>query len=811
MSSAIHPAPDTAARSVPPVRADVPLAPLTPSIVHAPLAPPIALAPHAPLAPIDRFADECPTDNPFFVTTRFNRPETRTSGPGVLGDAPALIAFRYTESVKEHYVLARHRDIGSAYGIAVAPAEPAVYVGAYLKRGSPFASGGPGAIYRVDLRTDEVRLWNTVPGVGADPHDRPEAWPDHNARDAVGYRGLGDLDITPDGRSLYAMNLRDHRIYRYDVESRLLESTISTADVGEGWAADARPFGLFVDNVWLYHGIVRTPDLSAPAPGPFEAYVYRSTLGGGDMRRVATIRLDADRGHVVRAVPARWLPWRDGADTIDPERLDAIAPQPILADIERANDGRLVIGMRDRFGDMTFNDQGRLLPDILGPGLPPGELEGLGAGDLLDSAALGGYVEPRPEFFDQDHGVGGAARFDEIALGGLARVLVEDRTVASAAQEWVADGAGALWLENDTGDTLWRETLYTTASRYSFGRTGGLGDVERLCWFRGAPTPPPGLTPSATWTASPTPSATPSPTSTSTPSPTATPTETFSPTSTSTTQPSSTPAPTDTRPPSPTMTPTRTATAIPSATATATPTPTELPSPTRPPAPIYLPISGRPPRCENARRPVDAALVLDRSTSMERVIGAGARSKSEAALDAARRFVEELSLRPGGEVPLDRVALVGFNDAAWIESALSERRSLTLIGLELLGLRSAEGTRLDLAFEMGGRALFAGGDIVEGGLVERSRALILLTDGLPNRVPLPVSGGRQEDTVLAVAQAQRARGITIYTIGLGAPGDVSDDLLAAAAGAPERYYRSPTGDDLGAIYAEIAAAVRVCR
>lgn len=124
-SSATHTASDAAGRSGPP---DAPRPPLDPLNASALSAPSPAMAPSAPLAPIDRFADECPTDNHFFATMRFNRPETRTGGTGDLGDAPALISFRYTESVKEHYVLARHRDIGSEYGITFALAEPAVYV-----------------------------------------------------------------------------------------------------------------------------------------------------------------------------------------------------------------------------------------------------------------------------------------------------------------------------------------------------------------------------------------------------------------------------------------------------------------------------------------------------------------------------------------------------------------------------------------------------------------------------------------------------------------------------------------------------------
>ncbi len=791
-----------------------PAAPLAAPPGNLPASPAAPLA--APYAPIDRFADECATENPFFVTTRLNRPEVRAAGLIGLDEAPALIAFRYTESIREHYVLAKHGDIGSAYGLAVSAAEPAVYVGAYLKRGSPYVAGGPGAIYRVDLVSDEVRLWAVVPGVGSDPHDVPVPWPDNRARDLVGLRGLGDLDITPDGSSLFAMNLADHRIYRYEVPSGLLESTIPTADAAEGWAAEGRPFGLYTDGAWLYHGIVRTSDLDAASPGPFEAYVYRSRLGGGDMRRIATIVLDADRGRLVRSVPARWNRWRDGTATIDPEGLDAIYPQPILSDIELSDTGDLVIGFRDRFADMTFNDPGRVLPSSLGPGVPPLELEGLSAGDVMLSPGLGDRIEPLPEHFEGDSGPGSSDKFDEIVLGGLARVLVRDRTVASAAQVLVPDGGGALWLENDTGETLWRESIHTLASPFTFGRTGGLGDVERLCWHRPPPTPnllpSPSTSPSPTSTGTST--STPTLTSTASPSPTQTPTalpptptESPSPTPIST----QTPHPTATRAPSPTWTasPSATPTGTPSLTPTLPP-PTPVPSKTARPGPIYVPIVQRPQTCGDVHRAVDVALVLDRSTSMARPIVDGGRTKDDASIDAARSFVAELALRPGGRGPFDRVAIVGFNDTAWVEQPLGERRSLAQLGLESIALLSAHGTRLDLAFEAGLSSLEPALE-AEDETPVRHRVLVLLTDGLPNRVPTPAPNGRQEDTVLARAAEARDAGVTIYTIGLGADGDVSDDLLSAAAGSPDRYYRAPNGEDLAAIYLEIAARVRVCR
>lgn len=61
---------------------------------------------------------------------------------------------------------------------------------------------GMGAIYRIDLDNGLIEHWATVPSTGSDPHDPPDAWPDTAAGDAVGTRGLGDIDISLPDRTL---------------------------------------------------------------------------------------------------------------------------------------------------------------------------------------------------------------------------------------------------------------------------------------------------------------------------------------------------------------------------------------------------------------------------------------------------------------------------------------------------------------------------------------------------------------------------------------------------------------------------------
>ncbi len=248
-------------------------------------------------------------------------------------------------------------------------------------------------------------------------------------------------------------------------------------------------------------------------------------------------------------------------------------------------------------------------------------------------------------------------------------------------------------------------------------------------------------------------------------------------------------------------TPTASATPQPSATATATPPPTATPTPTATPRRFkrYLPLSLRE-SPKDGRRPVTAVLILDLSTSMRRVDGSG-RAKLDAALAAARDFVGRLDSERG-----DRVAIVGFNDRAWTAAALGDPRAAER-AIAALPAEVAEGTRLDLALAEGRRALGAA-DVGESASTSgNAGAVILLTDGLPNRVPFGPGStvpecANQECTVLREAQ-RYPPGVRRVTIGLGQRDDVLHRLLGDVASAPLDFHFAPTGAELAGVYARI--------
>jgi hypothetical protein len=385
---------------------------------------------------------------------------------------------------------------------------------------------------------------------------------------------------------------------------------------------------------------------------------------------------------------------------------------------------------------------------------------GYGYGDILSTRKSGSrwVVVTSPEHY-RDNLVrnGNDRELIEAAFGGLASVGNSNTIVASINAPF-GDGLtdGVVWYDNATGiiagpvDGRERVVMYSESP--------SLGDVEFACIPATPPhtaTPPP--SPTATPTATPSPSATATVTSTPTPSPTATP--------------------------------------------TAIPSPSPSPTPALARHLAYLPLA-QSNTCLR-RSFADIALVIDVSTSMQRPTTAG-RAKLDATLAAVRGFLDQAELSPGR----DRVAIVGFNETAWIAAPLTADRGPLDIAVRALPNRMAEGTRLDLALARGVEAISGGGPPVG-----RSAALVLLTDGLPNRVPTPVPAGAQEDTVLAEARRAKALGIGLYTIGVGradAPDlvdRINPALLAAIASAPGQFYQTPDAEALAAIYASIARAI----
>ncbi len=735
-----------------------------------------------PEAEAPDFNGACREGDPWFVAASYRAQAARGKAPSIA--APSLILFRDTPSNRPHYTLATFREIGTVWGLAYRSSEPAVYAGTFHKRAMPYGPDGVGAIYRIDLSTGEAALFVTVPDAGTRDRGSQMAdgtrYFDESGSRLVGRSALGDIDLSTDESELYAMNLYSRRIYRFAMPTGGLIGSFDHGAAAEPWSDDARPFGLAFHEGRLYHGVVSSRGVG----DDFVAKIYRSNSDGSDMAEVATLDLGYSRPSIrLRQTLIGATDWRVWQDQFPKPKIDERppphSPQPMLTDIEFSAEGEMVIGLRDRFWDVsvqwvkddeTAGPTVQVHPRTTATPSPPLTLaeDGLGFGDILIAHPEGDDfgVQVDPEFFDDTN----ALQHAESALGGLASVpdtLTVVGTaygVADARSDLIVGQEGAYWWDSATGNKMASEavgrpgsfrpysellkqqgvvlahcTLETYLTFYYNRDVGSLGDVEALCAHeRTVPT--------------------------GTPSPSASSTELTPVPPTTVVPPSDTPTPTI-------VTPTKTRVA---ATATSTLTPR--------PKPVYLPILLKE-ECQPRQLHADVALVIDASLTMEDLTRSQ-RPKIDAAREAAQLFVDHMSF------PSDQAAVVSFNEEAHVLQPLTGDRERVRDALDRIA--TAEYTRIDLGLKQAHEQVLGARHDPQNVPV-----IILLTDGKSNPVP-------ESQALDAAAEAKQA-GITVFTVGLGP--QVAEPALREMASAPDHYWYAPDGDDLGPIYDRIAVTI----
>ena len=698
----------------------------------------------------EQIREACQTDNPWAATV-CNAP----AGLDQFGfDAPMVIGFRDTPADNPLYGLLNASQVGSVWGLAYAGGEGQLYASAFHKRMAYYGPEGTGAIYRSRIVNGQVDTFALVPNTGRDPHGAIQTG-DDGARDWAAKMSLGDIDVDPDETELFAMNLFDRRIYRYDLATGALLDSFGHGAAAESWARDARPFALKrrADGR-LYHSVTHSAE-SGQRREDLAAYIYSSLPDGSDMRLELSFPLTYPRGTVSIpgviqvgadvSLPLDWLPWDSGYLDLSAGRAQmTVYPQPLVSDIEFMADGSMLVAVHDRHADMTLAYQ------IQGGGTI--RKPGIGLGDLVrvpfaDGAWDGGAADPN--HFGQP--AGSAA--DRHLLGGLGHAESSDQLLANRIQltrpnvpqtTLLIPAEGVAWYDADGNPLRLERTCFerlfprnpvlspwlgaVNAPQHSEWLPGaGMGDLEVLC----GPTP----TPTPTAPASPSPSASPSPRTSQTP------------------------------------------------TGTARPSRTPSPSATPPLEPIYLPLIVSDAPCDPSRQPIDVVLVIDASTTMRFPTRAG-RPKIEAAIEAARRLLDRMRL------PGDQAAIVVFNADAQVLSGLTGDRAT--LDAALGSIRNREFTRIHLGLDAA-RELLAGA----GRVADHVPAVIMLTDGRSN--PEPV------ERALEAADRLKGDGVRLFTVGLGE--DVEQDALRRMASRPEDFRYAPDGEDLGPIYEQIAVEI----
>ena len=289
------------------------------------------------------------------------------------GAEDALVQWRYNdigEGDDNKLTSAEASQVGSLWGVAYNRQDGKVYTSAVLKRHVGLheseAGGGLDAIYISDPYSSKPNseLWLELQDdlripVGSIPNNTERGLDevpnyDVEAFTAAGKIGIGGIKISPDGSTLYAMNLNDRKVYAIDIESKSLIDSYAIPDPG---CVDGtfRPWGLGIRDGVLYAGaICDGSELVGSPPNPFNitarqvlsAHVFK--LEAGTFSSVLSFPLDYLKeppftyGGNCRSVTG-WYGWIDEwPNSCEVNNIGY--PQPILSDIEWDDQGDMILG-----------------------------------------------------------------------------------------------------------------------------------------------------------------------------------------------------------------------------------------------------------------------------------------------------------------------------------------------------------------------------------------------------------------------------------------------------------------------------------
>jgi uncharacterized repeat protein (TIGR01451 family) len=285
---------------------------------------------------------------------------------------------------------------GAIWGLATQRTSGKIFAGAFMRRLAGLGSGGIDAIHTMASASATPTVFTTAVDTGTvDPEgsctdatcrdflDAEIRNRDIDAYSQVGTVGWGDLDMSADDRTLFAVNLFDKKLYKFPLN---LDGTANGAAVSTTIPSPAcsngvsRPWGTSVHDGLVYAGVIC--DASTGTRADLAAFIYAynpgtaavaladgsGTVAAGawsanllaDGVAAAGMQLDFDRACSARiggtcrttGLSTHWNPWSN-----DPAHEDDLNNatetrgyhQPILADIAFADDGGLILSFADRW------------------------------------------------------------------------------------------------------------------------------------------------------------------------------------------------------------------------------------------------------------------------------------------------------------------------------------------------------------------------------------------------------------------------------------------------------------------------------
>ena len=421
-------------------------------------------------------------------------------------------------------------EVGSVWGTGLDRTTGDTYVGSFVKRHTQLA-GNPTTIYRI-TSGGAVAPWFTTDPSATDPHtaaadaaalglaDPMNGWIyDFGAFDDVGTSGLGDVEVSADGNTLYTIDLGRRELVAVPIQADGSPGTATRTAITAGSlgvsscpASDIRPFGLGIDEDGLLHvgavcsaaSTVADPFTPIAETGPvlgnpaqLAAWVFTFDGSNFALKTDVPVPTTTTRGSSVGgsglfAHQAQWRPWVDRMPYA-PANIASYGntyPQPIVSDIEFDGDD-MIVGIMDRWAHQTGANA--FYEDWANPTQPNGGFaseQPISSGDIVRAVFNGtdfDFPQSGADYtYDNDSYLSSHA---ETSLGAMAQIPGRPYVVTASfdpnpnANTW--QSGGLEWFDNASGDHVNGYRLYNGRAAGddvgTFEKAAGVGDLEADC------------------------------------------------------------------------------------------------------------------------------------------------------------------------------------------------------------------------------------------------------------------------------------------------------------------------------------------
>lgn len=475
---------------------------------------------------------------------------------GSAADDPALVLFDYNASglagVDDFSMvkLATAKQIGPTWIASYQRDSQRMLVGAIVRRHVGMGPLGTGGMYYIDLGNgNSVHEFIDVKTLGIDTGPDPHIDPITNlnilpasktgrSRDSLAFHvagkvGMGGVQLSRFQDTLFLINLYDKKLYSFCVGKPLVApANMAAANVKSYTIPHPNcsnnefvPWALKYYRNKLYIGVVCTAETSQKKED-VKAAIYELSFKDYQFKKSIEFPLDYIRDPLDNTQGCdtinTWKPWAKTfpkqcnypLGSPDPVSAFLVNPQPILSDIDFDDDGSMFIGMMDRGGLQTGQNQpGIAIDDTL-------NYYGFMSGDLLraqrnsdgsftmeSNGKSGIYTADGPsgptigpenvknarnkgvgpgggEFFFEDYWINGQGTpgHSELTNGGIFKQPGVPEIFSSAFDplHQIYLATGFIVFDTQTGKRKRSYAVYSIQEG-ALGKSGGVGDLTAAC------------------------------------------------------------------------------------------------------------------------------------------------------------------------------------------------------------------------------------------------------------------------------------------------------------------------------------------